>query len=260
VNRRSWHIWIPAVLLAVSAAVYALHYAVFHDARHIFIYLLGDLAFLPLSVLLVTLVIDSLLSERDRRAAMEKQNMVIGAFFSEVGTRLLGELNALDPEREDKQRVLRAVRRLAESDYRKLEAEAAGLGFRVDPDAPSLEGLKATLIARRDFLVRLLENPLLLEHETFSDVLWAVFHLAEELESRRRFTALPATDMAHLAGDCERAYRRLTGQWLSYMRHLSAAYPYLYSLALRQNPFDPEASVLVTDREPDGRDQGGVYV
>ena len=31
-----------------------------------------------------------------------------------------------------------------------------------------------------------------------------------------------------------------------YLRHLKDAYPYLYSLAMRQNPFDPEACVTVT--------------
>jgi hypothetical protein len=30
------------------------------------------------------------------------------------------------------------------------------------------------------------------------------------------------------------------------MRHLKTDYPYLFSLAVRQNPFDPEASVTVT--------------
>jgi hypothetical protein len=29
------------------------------------------------------------------------------------------------------------------------------------------------------------------------------------------------------------------------MRHLQAAYPYLFSLASRTNPFDPEASAVV---------------
>jgi hypothetical protein len=94
-------------------------------------------------------------------------------------------------------------------------------------------------------MVRLLENPLLLEHESFTDLLWAVFHLTEELDSRDSLEGLPGIDMEHLAGDAARAYERLTGQWLSYMEHLKKAYPYLFSLALRLNPFDPEASVFV---------------
>jgi hypothetical protein len=38
----------------------------------------------------------------------------------------------------------------------------------------------------------------------------------------------------------------LIGVWLEYMKHLSRHYPYLYSLAIRTNPFNPNASVEIT--------------
>ena len=40
----------------------------------------------------------------------------------------------------------------------------------------------------------------------------------------------------------KRAYVLLIREWLDYMSHLRTDYPYLYSLAVRTNPFDPEAS------------------
>ena len=42
-----------------------------------------------------------------------------------------------------------------------------------------------------------------------------------------------------------RAYGRLLGEYLLYVRHLKADYPYLYSFAARTNPFDPDAVVEV---------------
>lgn len=36
-------------------------------------------------------------------------------------------------------------------------------------------------------------------------------------------------------------------QWLDYLEHLKIQYPYLFSLAARKNPFDPDASPIVTD-------------
>lgn len=240
-----WYVWIAAVLLALSAGLYFVHYAIFADAHHIYLYLVGDLAFLPLSVLIVTFVIDRLLSERDKRASIEKMNMVIGAFFSELGTELISRLTALDPDRGSKQAALRAVGSLDDPDYGKLKAEVGNFDFKVRPDGPALEDLRLLLVTKRDFMVRLLENPLLLEHEAFTDMLWAVFHLTEELESRTTLNSLPDSDMAHLAGDAGRAYGRLTQQWLDYMQHLRKAYPYLFSLAVRLNPFDPEASAFV---------------
>jgi hypothetical protein len=94
-------------------------------------------------------------------------------------------------------------------------------------------------------LLGLLENPNLLEHESFTDLLWAVFHLTEELGCRTDLKNLPDTDYAHLSGDIKRVYILLISEWLAYMKHLKDTYPYLFSLSVRTNPFDPNASVEV---------------
>ena len=105
--------------------------------------------------------------------------------------------------------------------------------------------MKDFLNRKEAFLLRLLENPNLLEHETFTDLLWAVFHFTEELDSRTDTKQLPVSDLKHLSGDIKRAYVLLISEWLSYMKHLKTDYPYLFSLAVRTNPFNPEASVEV---------------
>ena len=88
-KRFSWQILLGLSLIALSAILYLIHYTIFRDSHHIIIYLIGDIAFLPVQVLLVTLIIDQLLSAREKRAMLKKMNMVIGSFFSEVGTQLL---------------------------------------------------------------------------------------------------------------------------------------------------------------------------
>ena len=52
--------------------------------------------------------------------------------------------------------------------------------------------------------------------------------------------------MAHLAGDVARAYSLLVVEWLRYMAHMQDQYPFLFSLAARRNPFDPQATPIVT--------------
>ena len=69
-------------LLALSVVFYLLHYMIFRDAHHIFIYLVGDIAFVFVEVMLVTLVIHGVLEQREKRGRLEKINMVIGAFYS----------------------------------------------------------------------------------------------------------------------------------------------------------------------------------
>ena len=80
------------------------------------------------------------------------------------------------------------------------------------------------------------ENQNLLEHENFTDLLWAAFHIVEELEARESFDRLPPSDQEHINGDIKRVFGHLIREWILYMLHLKEAYPYLFSLAVRLNP------------------------
>jgi hypothetical protein len=241
-RRFSWQIGLGICLLALSALVYWVHFLIFRDSHHIFIYMIGDIAFVFIEVLMVTLIIHGVLSLREKRAILDKLNMVIGAFFSEVGTRPLQVFSNMDPDSVTLRQGLVLKPSTSRADFTSLRQSLTGHEFAVSTGHETLEGLQSFLVERRNFLLRLPENPNLLEHESFSDLLWATFHLTEELAYRRDVQSLPETDHEHLAGDMTRAYELLAAEWLSYMEHLQANYPYLFSLALRTNPFDPNAS------------------
>jgi hypothetical protein len=241
----SWQVVLIIVLVALSVAFYWLHYAIFHDAHHIFIYLVGDVAFVPIEVLLVTLIIHRILAAREKRSRLEKLNMVIGAFFSELGTHLLTLLSDADPALDGIRSDLVVDAGWTHDEYQRVHSRLKNRKYAIDLMKIDLRGLRDLLSGRRDFLVRLLENPTLLEHESFTELLRAVFHLTEELESRKDLAALPESDRQHLTGDTVRAYSHLVAEWLDYMRHLKDNYPYLFSLAMRTNPFDLSASPVV---------------
>ncbi|MDD5746435.1 MAG: hypothetical protein PHO30_04135 [Candidatus Omnitrophica bacterium] len=240
-----WQVLFGAVLLLLSAATYYIHYLVFHDARHIFIYLIGDIAFVFIEVLLVTLILHQLLSLREKKAMRKKMNMAIGVFFSEVGKKLLAVVAVSDLQSKDLFRLLRIDAGWSKHDFFRVRAALAkhNAAMRVTPEM--LLDLKDFLLRKRPMLLRLLENPNLLEHEAFTDLLWAVFHLAEELSNRPVLTGLPEKDLEHLAGDIFRVRGHLLVQWLDYLEHLKSDYPFLFSLEMRTNVFDAQASIEV---------------
>jgi hypothetical protein len=240
-----WQLLLSIGLVLLTAGLYGLHFIVFRDAHHIFIYLLGDIAFLPVDVLFVTLIIHRLLSDRDKRAKLKKLNMVIGTFFSEAGGELLRRFLGFEKNDAALKAAVIHDRRWGDRDFKKLQVQLSGYEYAIDPGRSSLAELKAFLVSRRAFLLALLGNPNLLEHDKFTDLLWAVFHLTDELVYREDFAGLPATDLQHLAQDLRRAFHLLVLEWLAYMQHLKQSYPYLFSLAIRTNPFDPDASPIV---------------
>lgn len=241
----SWQIILGFSLILLSAVFYVLHFILFRDAHHIFIYLIGDVAFVFIEVLMVTMIIHQLLSIREKRARLEKLNMVIGAFFSEVGTRLLTYFSDFDPKLEDIRKELVVTADWSDKHFTSVSNRLKDYNYGVEIQKVELEYLRDFLVGNRDFLLRLLENPNLLEHEAFTGLLRAVFHLTEELESRENIRQLPENDYKHLANDIERAYILLVHEWLRYMKHLKDNFPYLFSLAIRINPFDQSASPIV---------------
>ena len=185
------------LLIFLSVFFYSLHYAIFRDLHHIFLYLIGDIAFVFIEVLLVTLIIHHILNEREKQAMIKKLNMVIGAFFSEAGTPLLKFFSKFDTESETLAKHLIVDSSWSPEHFDKMQVILKKHEYKIDSRTGDLQGLQTFVVEKRVFLLRLLENPNLLEHEEFTELLWAVFHLAEELSYRKSVTDLPETDFLY---------------------------------------------------------------
>jgi len=240
-----WQFVLGALLVVTSLVFFVLRWVLFPgDALHneMLRYLLDDVAFLFVQVLIVTLFIDGLLRRREREAMLQKLNMVIGAFFSQLGTRLLRGIAACD-RTPDTELPMRSD--WTDADFARAKTVAASHLSERALTKCDLVAFRELLSENKPFLLGLLGNQSLLEHETFTDLLWAVTHLAEELEARADLRNLEPSDRAHLAGDIRRAYGLLIAEWYDYAHHLKANYPYLYSLALRTDPLDSSADPVV---------------
>lgn len=245
-KRNSFILTLAAIFLVLSGAFYVAHYLIFRDVHHIFIYMVGDLAFLPLEVLLVVLIIERLLTRRETQAKLQKLNMVVGAFFSEMGNYLLQILLQHFRNKEEISQHLNVTPAWTKKEFQKAAAYAYHLPVDVDCSNLDLEQLREFLSGRREFLLTLLENPGLLENDRFTDLLWALTHLGEELEARPSLKNLSDEDLDHIAGDIRRMYDHLASEWLGYAEHLRSNYPYLFSLILRTHPFQKHPSPFVS--------------
>jgi hypothetical protein len=224
------------ILVLIWAALDGVNHLLFHRPQDVYFYTLLDLSFIPLEVLVLYLVVDRLLARRERQGRLHKLNMVIGTFFSTLGRPLLHLLTEMVTDREEVSAHLAVAPEWEEAQLRQAAEWVKTAHFHLVADPAHLAALREFLAGQREFMVRLLENPAVLEHEEFSDLLWALSHLEEEMSARQALENLPPSDLAHLAADAERAYGRLLAQWLEYMVHLRKFYPYLFSFAARTNP------------------------
>lgn len=240
-----WHYGFAAALLFVAVVLYAARLSLFPDPgvqNEMWRFLLGDVAFLFVQVPIVSLVIDGLIRRREREEMRRKLNMVIGAFFSETGRCLLSEITHVDSRLADVRAELVPTAAWTSADYERARTAFKAHQPHIEIDPFGLERMKTRLGEERAFLLSLLANQTLLEHEEFTDLLWALTHLGEELVARPHLDGMHEADRAHIVVDIARAYTLLGSEWLSYLEHLQVSYPYLFSLAIRTNPLDPTAN------------------
>jgi hypothetical protein len=239
-------LWLVVGLLAASGLFYLVDFVAYPGLRgSMGFYTLLDIAFIPLNVLIVGLFINRLIAARERDELLHKMNMVIGAFFSQMGSDLIARLSVYDVDVEEDRPHMLFASDWTPEDFEHHRRAVCGDHHRMRLEAGDLFELRDALAAQRPFVLGLLQNGNLLEHASFTDMLWAVSHLSEELSARPDLGACSLADRAHLELDLARAYGRLLGEWLLYVRHLKARYPYLYAFAVRTNPFDANATVGV---------------
>ena len=190
--------------------------------------------------------ITQMLIQRGReRLRKQRLNMIIGVFFTEVGNTLLKIFVGFDKNVGIIRDELCLNNNVEAPEFHVLKNKLARHDVGIISESIDFNALSSYLREKNDLLLRQLENPDLIEHEGFTELLWATVHLRDELMYREDYNLLPESDLAHLTNDVKRVYELLTQQWLDYLLHLRVQYPYLFSLALRTNPYVENPSVIV---------------
>jgi len=225
-----------ALLAALSAAVYVAQILLFRDPRDTFFYLMQDFAFLPVQVALVTVIAGKIIQDRERDRQIEKTRMLSGSFFSSVGIALLREIqpcvNVPSPAP-----LLQFGSDWNSSDFARAAAAVRDLKPAVSCGCETLVRLREILQNEKMPLLIISSNPVLLEHENFTDMLWSIFHLMDELQARPELSSLSEADSAHLNADVQRVLSAVLTNWVQHMAYLKAEYPYLFRLEAQRNPF-----------------------
>ena len=251
-EHKKWKIKFSIIMVIAIIVIYGSNILVLKDPEHVISYIWTHLGFIPVDILVVAFLLDEIISKKEKEAMMEKLDMIMSTFFSELGNDLIKQLNAVNPYQADTS-YLETIKTWDDKDYEnKLnEIKNINIPFKADV-APEnreeyLTNIRNLLINKRDFIVGLLNNTNLLEKEEFSQLLNSILHLDEELEHRPDLSNISDVDFNHLNGDMQRIYNKLVHEWIYYLKYLNKHYPYMIALIIRTNPFDENADAYVKE-------------
>ncbi len=222
---------IVAVLIAISALIYTLQILIFHDSQTTAFYIMQDLAFMPVSIAFTTIMLGELMNQREKKERIEKTRMLTSSFFTEMG----GQLTDLLLSRARYDESLKGLLRGNSQD--EITTEQARKQIReipltVDIDEENFNKVKEIIQDRQIALLVLSSNPVLLENEIFTEMLWGIFHLSDEFRLRGDFEKLTPSDIEHYNEDFARELRLLLINGAGNARYLRETYPNFYTTAV----------------------------
>ena len=252
-ERLSWKVKFSILMVLLIIIIYGSNYLVLGDGEHIISYIWTHLGFIPLDILLVAFLLDEIIEKKEKEAMLEKLDMLMSTFFSEVGNELIAQLSSVNKYKTDTQ-SLKSIKDWDDKDYENMlnnlkdtNIDFSAMDMPAEEREEFLENLRNHLVSKREFIINLINNPNLIEKEEFSGLINSILHLDEELEHRKDLALVSDADFAHLNGDMQRVYNKLIHEWVYYLRYLNKHYPYMIALIIRTNPFDDTASVYVTE-------------
>lgn len=219
---------ISFILIALSGLMFFIHYLVFGQAMNTAYYSLMNLCFIPINSLVVTIILEKLIDYRAKKERMEKINMLVGIFFTEVGGKLMRLI--IDADEGAKNYIVDF------DDLNKIKRNLDNYNYQVNMECIDLKSIKDVLVENNNLFVTLISNESILNHQIFTDLLMSVIHLRDEIIFMEKDKGVEM-NANHLESDVIRVYKNITIQWVHYLEYLNKSYPFLYNNAIRVNPF-----------------------
>ena len=228
------------VLLFSSAVLYLINFLIYRDLHHIGMFFTEDLAFIPIEVLVTVVIIERALEKREKKKKMEKVNLLIEVFFEEVGNELLTSIASRDKRTDKISRLLPKGNEKISDRYKEIKEAIENYNCSLKLNEDDIDEIYKILCDNKGSVVRFIENPYLVEHDIFTDLLQSAIHVYSEIKARKKNGKLSDADISHLNVDILRMYKYLSKEWLVYIKYIEKEYPFLYTFALDHAPFSRE--------------------
>lgn len=215
---------IISVLLVISTCIYGMQIFIFKDVRNTEFYIFQDMAFIPISIAITTVVVGELLDINNKRDSRQKTRMLTSTFFSDIGFELMSMLALISNIDEELLYIINAPE-LPESD--KI-ATIKSSGLTVNADMGIYTIISDVIIASKTDILILSSNPMLYDHEYFSDLLWELLHLMDEFRLRGDYVKLTPNDLTELNSDFAQVLELLLINWVVNAKYLKETYPNFY--------------------------------
>lgn len=225
------------LMLFATAAMYGLHYLIFRDPHHIGIFFISDVAFLPLEVLLVSLVLDRIVERSRDNENLGKVCILQSIFFRDCGADMIRYFLTCDQNRMELVSAMAVQEDWSPRDFENTRKFLRSYDFVLDPKKMDFFAIHFHLEKHHSFFLTLLESSSLTDHDEFTELLLTLYHFWEELNEQPDLYALSPEKVSLFHEYATDSYRLLSSEWLTNMQTIKKSHVRRTLSPLKETPF-----------------------
>lgn len=215
-------------LLSLSLLLYGVCYWLFGDLGLIQKYFMLHLAFLPVHALVLTVILEELLTFREHISRRRRLNTYLGVFFRRMGIDLYLRLVGLLDNREELEEIILVQPGWNHRDFHTARRRLIQFQPRMRPDPQGMRALLDFLASNDNEILEMTRNPYLWEFDNFYRMVVAFFHFLEQTRFRDEPALASPWLLGHLAQEAGKTLQMLLLIWLGYLEQLKKDHPLLF--------------------------------
>lgn len=231
VKRITENILLIIVLMSISITIYFFHYLIFGDIRQTLSGIILSLAYVPIGIIYQELIVDKILDKKQKLNSVEKINIVIGAFYNEVGNSLIKIISKGDKNID----VIRCNIDINNNWSNENFEDLIDLlkVYVCELDITKIDIVKVVkLLNKKDTLIiNLMINESIKEYKGFIELLMSLIHLRDELNFRDNIKN------DRIEKELCKNYKILLIQWVKYIEELKEIEYDLFLKIIMNSPF-----------------------
>lgn len=216
------------LLSLVSMCIYGLQIIIFHDLRNTEFYILQDLAFIPISIAITTIVVGNIIDNRSKKEAAEKAGMLRAAFFTDIGRVLLRKIYSVADDD-----YLACLNENLTAQEKRARLKEASVTVHLNKD--TYEFTRTFLQEKQRDLMILTGNNDLMDQDDFTQMLGGLFHLLDEFRLRGTYDDLSEQDLTHMNEDFAKVFVLLGINSAANAEFQQMNFPDFYQTIIKKN-------------------------
>lgn len=220
IKRITENILFITIWLLISTIIYFFHYIIFGDLRQTLSGIILSLGYVPIGIIYQELIVDKILDKKQKLNSIEKINVIIGAFYNEVGNSLINILSKGDKKIDIVREEINVNSNWSNEKFQNLIELLKVNTCEIDINKIDIRKIVKLLNHKDTLIINLMINQNIKEYKGFIQLLIVLIYLRDQLQFVTSMESVDDFKYKTIKEEVCKSYNILLIQWVLYIKEL----------------------------------------